>query len=427
MASRSAEAAEIIFEESEVREVVFENNRLKYVTTKEERGMGLRVIKEGRIGFSSTTDLSNPDRLVANALASAQFGQEAKFTFPSRCVPTEVNVFDKAVAAQPVARAVDEGRGAIDAILTSAPDVQCSAGVDRAVSAMRIFNTNGLDAEVHYSDYGIGLSALRVQGESLIEIGEGEEHRSLTGRLDGHAAKILEKLALCRREINLPSETLPVLFMPKVVEVLLESLLVGTNGKTVQKGASPLAGKIGEKMLDGRVRLCDDPTVHLAPGSTPMDAEGLPCRETVLFDGGVLRSFIFDLQTAGLMGTQSTGHGMRGFTTQPSPGYTNIILSTGALTLREMLREMKRGLIVEQVLGEGQSNVLAGEFSVNLDLAFLVENGEIVGRVKDCMVAGNVFDLWKEKLLALGREAEWQGALCAPPVLLDAVSVAGTE
>jgi len=427
MASRSANAAEVLFEANEEREVVFENNHLNYITTKEERGIGLRVIKDGRIGFSSTTDLAKPDRLVANALASAQFGQEATFTLPSRCTPATVKVFDEAVAAYPVGRAVDEGKDAIHTILTSAPDVQCSATVEKAVSTMRLINTEGLDLRVQYTDYAIGLSALRIQGESFLEISEGEEHRSLTGGLPHHARTILEKLAMCRREIHLPAGRFPVLFMPKALETLLAPFLMGTNGKTVQKGASPLTGKLGKKLLDERVHLCDDPTVHLAPGSAPLDGEGMPCRTTPLFERGVLKSFIFDLQTAGLMGARSTGHGMRGFTSQPAPGHTNIVLRAGATATEDMLRAMRRGVVVEQVLGEGQSNVLAGEFSVNLDLAFFVESGEIVGRIKDCMIAGNVFNLWKDKLLAIGSQAEWQGCLNAPPVLFDAINIAGTE
>ncbi len=79
---------------------------------------------------------------------------------------------------------------------------------------------------------------------------------------------------------------------------------------------------------------------------------------------------------------------------------------------------------MDEVIGGGHSNVLAGEFSVNVSLGFLVEKGERVGRVKDCMVAGNVFDLFKQ-VRGLGDTQEIHGPVVAPPVCFDGVHVAG--
>jgi PmbA protein len=87
---------------------------------------------------------------------------------------------------------------------------------------------------------------------------------------------------------------------------------------------------------------------------------------------------------------------------------------------------MKKGILVDQVLGGGQSNVLAGEFSVNIDLGYLVENGEIVGRVKDCMVAGNVFDIFNN-IVALGDKSDWHGSLRVPPFYFRSVNLAGNK
>ena len=89
-----------------------------------------------------------------------------------------------------------------------------------------------------------------------------------------------------------------------------------------------------------------------------------------------------------------------------------------------MIRSMKRGLLVQQVLGAGQSNVIAGEFSVNIDLGFLVENGEIVGRVKDCMIAGNVYDAFNH-IAAVGSESEFRGSTRTPAIHFESLTVAG--
>jgi len=423
-AMASAEAAEVLFEESEEHEASFENNKLKCVITRQGRGLGLRVIRDGRIGFSSTTDLSKLDKLVSDALASAAFGQEARFEFPRRVDPGSVAVFDPRLAGHDIRDAVDTAAGAIDAVLAGAPDVHCCADIGKTLSRMRLVNSQGLDVECEFSDYGVDLYALRVQGESLIGIDEGDHFRELKGDPQEHARTILDKLGRSERETTLKTGTYPVVFTSKAVEVLLGTFLSGTNGKLVQKGASPLVGKIGEALLDERVDLFDDPTLDFAPGSAPVDAEGVRCERMPLFEGGVLRNYVFDLQTAGMMGAHAAGRGMRGFSSQPAPGHTNIVVRPGGMSLTDMLGGMKRGLVVDQVLGEGQSNVLAGEFSVNLDLAFLVEGGEFVGRVKDCMISGNVFAVFNH-IVDLGVEPHWHGSVCAPHILFQSMNVAG--
>ena len=78
---------------------------------------------------------------------------------------------------------------------------------------------------------------------------------------------------------------------------------------------------------------------------------------------------------------------------------------------------MDEGLIVEQVLGAGQSNQLAGEFSVNLALGYKVEKGKIVGRVKNTMVAGSIFEAFKN-LVDLSSESEWVGGAAYLPSMM---------
>ena len=116
------------------------------------------------------------------------------------------------------------------------------------------------------------------------------------------------------------------------------------------------------------------------------------------------------------MKAKSTGNGNRGFSSQPSPGNSNILVETGTMSLEAMIKDVKYGVLLDQVLGGGQSNVLAGEFSVNIDLGYLIENGKVVGRVKDCMCAGNVFEIFNT-IIAIGDKAEWHGSTKGAPIL----------
>jgi PmbA protein len=79
------------------------------------------------------------------------------------------------------------------------------------------------------------------------------------------------------------------------------------------------------------------------------------------------------------------------------------------------------------VLGLGQGNIIGGDFSNNLSLAFKIEGGQIVGRVKDVSIAGNVYqDL--QHIETLSRETEWvRSGLLAPYVLLSELNVITKE
>jgi PmbA protein len=88
-----------------------------------------------------------------------------------------------------------------------------------------------------------------------------------------------------------------------------------------------------------------------------------------------------------------------------------------------MVRGVKEGIVVEELMGAGQGNVMGGDFSGNVLLGYKIENGEIVGRVKDTIVAGNVHDALRS-ILALGSEARWiGGSVYAPPVLFERLAV----
>jgi PmbA protein len=205
------------------------------------------------------------------------------------------------------------------------------------------------------------------------------------------------------------------------------------SGKAVLQGISPLGARVGEQVFDARFSLTDDALSPRRPASRPRDDECVPSRGTRLVDRGVVQRFIYDLETAARAGTASTGHGQRSTFGKPVPAYTNIVLGDPRAPSPEprapgqlgggLLGEIAEGLLVDDLIGVGQGNVIGGAFSHPVALAYRVERGEITGRVKDAAVAGNAYDLWK-RVGGFGSDARWTGARYAPSVLLDGVGVA---
>jgi len=424
-ARKRFDAAEVFEESGENVSVDFEDNRLKEITAQQHRGVGLRVIHEGRVGFASTTDLRDPARLVEMAAASAQYGDEATFEFPGNPGETaDTPGYDDRVPQVSAERMVEIGREGLEMSLAANPDYLYGCGVSRSTHTQRVVNTSGLDVEQRTTAMSASVGVQLVSDDGLLQVYDYKSWCQPLGSVVDLAREVLRKMELAATITPARLEAMPMVFVPKSLGNLLAPLKMALNGKHVHKGSSVLAGRLGEQVLDERITITDDPTVPFAPGSCPVDDEGIPTRQRHLFESGVPRLYLADLQTAGLLGTEPLGHGFRSYSTRPAPGGTNTIIAAGDTTLADMIAGMERGLIVEQTLGSGQSNVLAGEFSVNVELGFLVEKGKIQGRVKDCMVAGNVYEVLKDGVLAVGSEQHWRGSTCAPPIMVGGLKLA---
>ncbi len=176
-------------------------------------------------------------------------------------------------------------------------------------------------------------------------------------------------------------------------------------------------------VFDEKLWLWDDPTVAYCPESRPCDDEGIPSQRTPLIEQGTVANFLYDLQTAALAHTQSTGNGSRnrGGLLVPSP--SAFIIAPGSTTFDQMVNDIKEGLVIEQLMGAEQGNILGGDFSGNVLLGYKVESGKIVGRVKDTMVSGNVYQLLNQ-IVAIGSEPKWVGgSLNTPPLYCPSLSV----
>lgn len=425
LAARLADEAEVYSVQVEDTPVSFEANRLKILQTRRTSGLSLRLVKNGRIGFTSSTKPEAPSEIVERALAVAEFGAEAKFQFPTTSVVREVQVYDSLVSGLSVEGLVELGQRMIDRMRRYNPNILNDVRLGRVVASTQIVNSRGGSVGERKTVLSASLSANLVEGESMLDIFEGDASCRAAVDVDGIVNRTIEQFELARQEGAIRTGELPVIFVPKAVDdALLSPLVIGLSGKTVQQGASPLRGRLGDKVLDERISLYDDGSIDYAPRSGPTDDEGVPSRRTALIENGVVRGFYYDLQTAGLVGAESTGNGFRSLESLPSPSTTNIIMAEGDLSLADMIADVKEGLIVYQVMGAWAGNLLAGDFSANVHLGYKIENGRLAGRVKDTMVAGNVYEALAERLQAVGDRAEWVGGSTKlPPLYFRSLSV----
>jgi PmbA protein len=423
-AKKVAEEAEVFMVSAEETPVQFETNRLKHIQTKQSTHLALRIVKEGRLGYATTTEASDAHNLVDNAVETAQFGMRAKFELPPRTTYPQIDTFDPAVESTSIEKMGQLGEELIALITEHTPDIICEAMVAKEIISLRIINSRGGQASYKKSIFSLGIMGSLIRGTDMLFVGEVQSSGHPLTQPGEVAKVVLQQLELAKNQASAPTKQLPVIFTPRgVANALIPSLMMAFNGKTVLEGASPVGKKLGKQVFDSKLWLWDDPTIAYRPHSRPCDDEGTPSQRTPLIEQGKVASFFYDLQTAALANTKSTGNGSRGGGL-PTPSPTTLVIAPGKTSFDEMVSDIKDGLVIEQLMGAEQGNILGGDFSGNVLLGYKVESGKIVGRVKNTMVSGNVYQALKE-VTAIGSQAEWVGGVVnTPPIYCPRLSVA---
>jgi PmbA protein len=401
--------------------VEYEANRLKNIHSKQFQSVSLRVIKDGKLGIASTDILDDPKSLVDNAIESASYGSKVSYTLPDSASYPSIELYDKDVEAVTIDQMVECGNKLIETITKLDPNIVCEGGVSKDTGTCEFANSKGLSYSFCETSFDIALAGTIINGSDMLFLGDGKSSCKVDWNIRDIIETITEQYERTRRQAQVKSGLLPVIFSPNgFCDAFIPSICEGINGKLVLEGASPLTGKLGDKVFDEKFTLTDDATIPYRPGSRPMDGEGIPSKLLPLFENGKVANFIYDLKTAALAKTKSTGHGSRGGSL-PSP--TNMIVKPGTMMQSEMIKTIKEGILVEELMGAEQGNVLGGDFSGNVLLGYKIENGEIVGRVKDTVVSGNIYELLKD-ISAIGNDSKWIGGVYTPSICFPAVSCA---
>ena len=425
--STEAEQVEVVNVQSESTTVGFESNRLKHSQVEETKGIAVRVVKNGCLGFAASSDESATEKLVTNVLESATYGDEIPIAFPAPQSAPEVTTFDQTITELSIPRMVEIGQEIIDIICQVEPDALVNVDLERGVQHLSLRNQAGSNVSFKRSPLSISFLVNRVKGDDVLFMFDTLGTTVWEDDYLAFARTVSEKLVLAQKSATIQSGRMPVLFAPTGALVLGLPLVLGLNGKNVYTHISPMGGKIGEKLFDDKLIIVDDPTLDGKFGSASYDDEGVPHRRNVLVEQGVLKGFMYDLKTAAQSGVESTGNGSRSLFSSPSPSPTNLIFGAGKTPLAEIIAGIDEGLLVENALGLGQGNVISGAFSNSLSLAFKIEKGEIVGRVKDVSIAGNVYDLLQD-VAAVSQETQWVYLIFSlPHILLPDVNVVAKE
>ena len=418
------------------------NVRLGQVETLKEsgsRGLGLRVFLGTRSASASTSDLTAEGirQLVDGALALARVTEEDPFTgLPETAefgsIPGDPHLYYDDVYSLSGPERIELARRAEAAALAADPRITNSDGgsFDAATGRKALANSRGFAGGYRTSYAGVSVAPLAMDASGAMQRDGWWSSARCFAHLEAPEAVGREAARRTLRRLGarrVPTQRVPMVFAPEVARSLLGSVFEAASGDAVWRGASFLAGRLGERIAAPGVTIVDDnamllPTGAGGFGSSPFDGEGLPSRRTVVVEAGVLRSYLLNTYCARKLGMKSTHNASRGLAGTPGIGCGNLYLEPGTLTPVEILAAIPAGLYVTGLMGFGV-NVVTGDYSRGAT-GLWIENGALTHAVEEVTVAGNLAEMLRN-VTAIGNDLEFRGAVASPTLRIDGMTIAG--
>jgi PmbA protein len=402
-----ATAAEAVVREGDEFSAVVRLGEVEKLIESGSRILGVRVFFGQRAASTYSSDFSREglEKMVSAALALARVTSEdphAGLPEPAELgqLPGALDLYHEDVYSLSNPQRIDYARRAEKAALAADPRIQNSEGgsFDAATGRKALANSLGFAGEYRRSYCSV----------TAIPVARGEEGSQRTLRRLG-ARKVKTARA-------------PVVFDPITAEALLGYLADAVNGDAIYRGASFLAGTLGERIAGENVTVVDDGTLPGGFGTEPFDGEGVPTRRTPVVERGVLKSYLLNSYTARKLGLKTTGNAARGLAGTPGISCGNFFLEKGTKSPQQILAGVKEGLYLTDFLGFGV-NLVTGDFSRGASGLWIV-NGEPAYPVEEITVAGNLRDML-QNIAEIGNDLEFRGSVAAPTLRVEGLTVAG--
>lgn len=397
----------------------------------EEKGIGVRVLKGRQVGFAFGTELLKQvvEDTVDRALAAAAYTSDDPYlSFPSLDgrYPS-MELYDADIDSTPVESKINLAKQMEETAFGTDSRVKVieSSTYQEGTGSVAIVNSKGIAAAYHGAVCGLYISLAAEQdgqSETGYALRFGRRYRELEPEVLGREAAARAVKLLGAKTTG--TCTVPVIFDPYVAVDIIGLLGPALTAEAVQRGRSLFAGKTGEQVAAEVVTLVDDGTYPDGTGSAPFDGEGVPTGTTVLVKDGVLQGYLYNTYTARKEGRVSTGNAVRhSFKSMPSVGTTNFYLKPGERPPEELIREVREGLYVLEVMGMHTANPISGDFSVGA-VGIWIENGVLTKPVRGVAIAGNVIELLKQ-VDAVANDLRFFGGRGAATFRVAALSVSG--
>ncbi|HIP57647.1 MAG TPA: TldD/PmbA family protein [Ignisphaera aggregans] len=396
--------------------------------------IGVRVVINRRVAVQggNVSELSDVDKLVEAAVRSARVAAEDPHwkSLPRGLSKTPVEmVWDRRVVEPDVEGMVEEIRNAF--ALASQIDKRCHVSlIDIQLSEIRrvIGNSYGEVVDDSVTRVNALVHVKAVEGGEESGFYEYFSASTLTGfNLENMVAYATERAASGLYAKRIETGKYSVVLISKVFASIINTLIVpAVSIEWVKKERSPLKGKLGEQVFSDAISIVDDGAAQNLASSASFDDEGIRMQRKVVVDRGVLEGYLYDYYYSVLESKEPSGNGIRPtISSAPRPWATNFIILPGSASREDLIRDVRRGVVVYQTIGEWLSNPVNGFLNATITNGVLIEDGEPKRAVKGVVLSGNVYELLKSKVIGVANDVDNYANVYAPSIALESVVIAG--
>ncbi len=410
--------------------------RLRELETLKDAGSrraGLRVLIGKRVGSAHTSDLSNAgiSQMVESALALAAISTEdpyADLPEPSELgsLAGDLQLYSDDIHNFDTAARIQAAVETEDAALSWDPRITNSEGASfSAHTGSRVFaNSRGFAGSYRTSSCSLSATPVARQGDSMerdfwYSLARSHSQLESPSQVGQQAAQRTVRRLGSRK---VPTQKAPVIFDSLTARSLIGNIFEAVEGDGIYRKASFLEGKLGQRVASDNVTVIDDGCIPGLFGTSPFDDEGVPSRRTVVIDRGVLRSYLLNSYTAKKLGMRTTGNAARGVTGNAGVGHGNFFLEKGQRPPEEIIRGIRRGLYVTELIGHGV-NIVTGDYSRGA-AGLWIENGEFAYPVSEITIAATLQQMLLD-VEAAGSDLEFRGSVASPTLLIREMTISG--
>jgi PmbA protein len=430
---RGATDAEAVGVESTEFHVEVRLGEVEKLQEAASRGVGLRVLYQGRQASSSTSD-TNPqaiDELISSAVEMAKLTSiDEAAALPAQDElaheTADLGLYDPGVGELTTERKIDMARSAEEAARGADPRITNSEGsaCSTVVRNTILVTSAGFAGEYQSTTCALTVAPIAKEGGQMQVASWGDRQCALAS-LDSPEALGLEAARRSLRKLNARKVTTreaPVVFESSVAEELLGDFFVAVDGYSIFRRASFLVGRLGETIAAPGLTVIDDGRMRCRLGSRPFDGEGLATRRTVVVENGVLKNYLLNTYTARKLGLRSTANATRALTGAPAVGFGNFFIAPGVYQADEIIASIKNGFYVTEMIGFG-FNTVTGDFSRGAS-GWWIEDGKLAFPVEEVTIAGNFRDMLRG-IEMIGDDLRFRSRLAAPTIKIDRMMVSG--
>lgn len=418
---------------SESKDVGIElfKKRVSNTELSNSRGIGIRLIQDGKPGYSYSEKLSEEalSQMVEDAIAQAKISDPLDIDLPGQTELPNIPIrsYEESLESlgfewlKSTGEKLDELAWTADERIENVPYSYAGKTWNRFILA----NSKGLFHSEKSNLISAGVALVATDGKSKkmggytksgLDIDQIQPDKIVTTATE-------RSLSLLGAE-PVKSGNYPIVLSNRVSPQIFGMFSSPFSADSVQKGLSRLEGKIGSQVASPIWNVFCDPHIVDYPGSRLLDAEGVLTRKKAIIENGILQTYLYNLESAKKAGVSSTGNAVRSYGGRVGTSFTNYVVPKGKESLEELLSRYPECIYVLKLEGGSGCSAVSGEISIGVQ-GFYYKNGKPVHPVDRITMNLNFFDL----LFAIeGISNEYNDSYSSikiPDILIREASIAG--